>query len=298
MGSLFGGTLAIAGHDVTLVDIWEEHVQTLNEDGLTISTQDGDDRIIDITATTDATTVDSVDLMMVFVKSIHTESAIEDAAPILDEDTDVLTVQNGLGNAEAIAAHVPEDRIIGGVTSQGSILEGPGHITHAGESPTTIGRYFTDNGAAVERIADAFTKAGIETDVTESVRDVVWEKVLVNLGINAATGLARVTNGAIEATDPGRNLAEAAVSEGKAVAEDEGRTIRDDIFDHVLEISEETAPNKSSMRQDLEADRVTEIEKLNGVVVQRAERHGIETPVNRTLTQLVRLAEQEFEADA
>lgn len=297
MGSLFGGLLAEDGHDVTLVDIWEEHVKAMNKDGLVISTPDGSERSIDVNAVTDPATVQSVDLVMIFVKSIHTESAVKDATPILGEDVDVLTVQNGLGNAETIAEQVPKDRVIGGVTSQGAFLEGPGQITHAGRGPTSIGRYFAGNDADVQEIADRFTAAGIETDITDTVQDAVWEKVLVNLGINAATALARVKNGLIAEVTSGRQLAKSAVTEGKTVAEQEGRTVRDDIVDYVLEIAAETAANKSSMRQDLEGSRTTEIEALNGEIVRRAERHGIETPVNRTLTQLVRLAEHGFETE-
>lgn len=133
--------------------------------------------------------------------------------------------------------------------------------------------------------------------MTDTVRDAVWEKVLVNLGINAATALSQVRNGMIADTEPGRRLAEAAVAEGSAVAREEGRTVRDDIVDYVLEIATETAQNKSSMRQDLEAGRTTEIETLNGEILSRAERHGIETPVNRTLADLVRLAERRPNAD-
>lgn len=297
MGSLFGGLLAADGHDVTLVDLWEEHVQALNEEGLVISTPDGSERTIDVTATTDPTAIESVDLAMIFVKSIHTESAVEDAAPILD-GADVLTVQNGLGNAEVIGEYVSKDQIIGGVTSQGAILEGPGQITHAGRGPTSVGRYFHDNDAKVQEIAEHFTAAGIETDVTDTVRDIVWEKVLVNLGINAATGLARVKNGAIAETEPGRQLVKATITEGQAVARQEGRTIRDDIVEYVLEIAEETAQNKSSMRQDIEAGRMTEIETLNGEIVRRANRHKIEAPANQTLTHLVQLAEHGFKMDS
>lgn len=296
MGSLFGGLLAADGHNVTLVDIWEEHVQTINENGLVISTVAGNEQTIDVDAVTDPTMVESPDLAMIFVKSIHTENAVADAAPILD-NTNVITVQNGLGNTETIAEYVPEERVIGGVTSQGAILEGPGRITHAGKGPTSIGRYFRDNDDDVQQIAEHFSAAGIETEVTDTVRDAVWEKVLVNLGINAATALARVRNGMIAEAEPGRKIAEAAVTEGKTVAEKQGRTVREDIVDYVMEIASETASNKSSMRQDLEADQTTEIETLNGEIVRRAKSQGIKTPVNRTLSNLIRLAEHGSEVD-
>lgn len=291
MGSLFGGLLAADGHDVTLVDVWEEHVRAINENGLAVATPDGEERRIDVPAVTDAGSVGSVDLVVVFVKSTHTEDAIRDAGPLLD-DADVLTLQNGLGNPETIAEYVPEERIVAGVTAHGSTLEGPGRIVHAGEGATTVGRYFAENDAAVERVADALTAAGIDTDVADDVRDAVWEKVLVNVGINAITALARVRNGRLADTDPGGRLLEAAVTEAVAVARAEGRSIRDDVVPYVREVAEATGENESSMRQDVETGRETEIERLNGEVVRRAERHGIDVPVNRTLSDLVRLAER------
>lgn len=290
MGSLFGGLLAADGHDVTLVDVWEEHVRAINENGLALATPDGEERTIDVRAVTDSNGIGSVDLVVVFVKSTHTEEALRDAKPILD-GADVLTLQNGLGNPETIAEYVPEERIVAGVTAHGSTLEGPGRITHAGEGQTTVGRYFTENDTDVERVADALTAAGIETNVADDARDAVWEKVLVNAGINAITALARVRNGRLVKTDSGARLLEAAVTEAVAVAQAEDRTVRDDVVSYVRDVAEATGANESSMRQDIETGRETEIEYLNAEVVRRADRHDIEVPVNRTLTDLVRLAE-------
>lgn len=291
MGSLFGGLLAADGASVTLIDVWEEHVEALRSDGLRMETPEGRERKIDVAATTDPTSVDEPDLVLVFVKSIHTAEAIEDAAPMLS-DADVLTVQNGLGNPETIAEHLDRERILAGVTAHGSTLVGPGRIRHAGRGETTIGRYFVDNDDRVRTIADRFSEAGIDTDVSENVRTAIWEKVLVNVGINAATALARVRNGLLVTEPPGRRLVDRAIDEALAVAEAEGHDLDSDLKDHVLSIAEATGSNKSSMRQDVEAGRRTEIETLNGEIVRRAERHDVETPVNRTLADLLRLAER------
>lgn len=297
MGSLFGGKLAADGHDVTLVDTWEDHVRTLNENGLLISTPEGAEQTVEVSAVTDPTTIESADVAFIFVKSIHTDSALRDAAPILGDGVNVVTVQNGLGNPETIAEYVPRKNIIAGTTAQGSILEGPGHITHAGKGPTSIGRYYGENDDKDYEIADLLTSAGIETEITDSVQDIIWDKVLVNIGINAPTALARVKNGLIAGTDSGRQIAKMAVSEAIEVAHAEGRFIRDDMIEYVMEISEETGPNKSSMYQDFEAGRETEIETLNAEIVRRADRHEIAAPVNRTLTHLIHLAERGFETD-
>lgn len=290
MGSLFGGRLAQAGMEVSFIDVWEEHVEALNDGGLVIETSDGTERVSDVHATTSPASVSPVDLLLVFVKSIHTRDALADATPLLD-GVDVLTLQNGLGNPEILAEFVDESRIIAGVTAHGSTMVGPGRIRHAGSGPTTIGRYFVENDGLVTAIGERFSAAGIDTTVSPAITAAIWEKVLVNVGINAATALARVRNERLATADSGQRLVDRAVSEAAAVADAEEIDIRTDIVEHVLEIAERTGSNRSSMRQDVEAGRRTEIETLNGAVVNRAEAHGIDTPVNRTLADLVRLTE-------
>lgn len=290
MGSLVGGYLAHAGVPVTLIDTGQAHVDVMNEDGLVIDTPDGSRWVVDVTATTDPAQVDPVDLLIVLVKSHDTRQAITDAIPILD-GTDVLTLQNGLGNPETLAEVVDEERIVAGVTTHGSTELGPGHVRHAGRGQTTIGRYFVGNDRRVEAIAELFSDAGFETAVTSAVTEAVWEKVLVNVGINAATALARVRNGGLVETDAGRRLLRSAVEEARVVAEAEGVSVPADVVDRALDVAERTAQNRSSMRQDLEAGNRTEIEALNAEIVRRGQENDLETPVNRTLTDLVLLAE-------
>lgn len=290
MGSLFGGYLAGSGVPVTLIDTGEEHVETINEEGLVIETPESNRRVVDVRATTAPGTVDNVDLLVVFVKSHDTGAAIADAAPLVD-GTDVLTLQNGLGNPETLAAVVDESVVIAGVTSHGATLVGPGHVRHAGRGPTTLGRYFVDNDREVERVAALLTDAGIETTVTRDVLEAIWEKVLVNVGINAATALARVPNGALADSEPGRRVLTSAIREAALIADAEGISAGEDVVGHAIEVAERTGENRSSMRQDIESGRRTEIEALNAEIVRRGRGHDIETPVNEVLTDLVRLAE-------
>lgn len=292
MGSLYGGMLAEHGHDVTLIDIWEEHVQAINESGLQITDSDSE-RTIDVTATTDQATVSPPDVAVLFVKSTHTKTALEDAKSVLTEDVDVLSLQNGLGNPETIAEYVPDQNVIAGVTTHGATLEGPGHVFHAGTGPTTIGRYFAENGTDVKTLATTLEKAGLPTTLSESIRNDIWEKVLINIGINAPTALARVKNGTLT-TEPGRRVVESAVKEAVAVAEHEGCEIREDIVDHVLKIAKQTGQNKSSMLQDIQAEQRTEIDRIHAAVVDRATEYNIDVPVNRTLANLIQLTEHGY----
>jgi 2-dehydropantoate 2-reductase len=292
MGSLYGGLLAAGGVEVTLVDVWEEHVQAIDTHGLRI-TSSTTEQTIDAAATTDVSTIDTTDLIIVFVKSTQTRTALDDLPSRLIENTDFLTLQNGLGNPETIGERVPRENVIAGVTAHGATLKGPGQVFHAGSGPTTIGRYFGENDARTHAIAELFTTAGIETSVSDTVRDDLWEKVLVNIGINAPTAIARVKNGRLATTEPGETLIETAVTEAARVARSEGCDIRDDIIQHVKDVATATGENKSSMLQDIEAGRQTEIDYLHGAIVDRAERNEIPVPVNRTLANVVRLTEIE-----
>ena len=164
-------------------------------------------------------------------------------------------------------------------------------VEHAGAGDTEIGRYFAPNDAEVTAIADALTAAGIETAVTDDPQTALWEKVLVNVGINAATALARVPNGHLVRYAAGERLLERAVEEGVAVAQAEGRSVSATVIETAKTVARQTAANRSSMRQDLEAGSKTEIEALNGALVSLGRDNGVETPVNRTLADLIRLAE-------
>ncbi|WP_232688313.1 ketopantoate reductase family protein [Halobacterium zhouii] len=296
LGSLVGGLLAMTDADVTILGRESEHVEAVRERGLRVVHPDGTDSTVDVPVATDAAAAADADLLVVCVKSYDTDEAVSGVASHLDE-TDVLTLQNGLGNAETIAAAVPEERVIAGTTTHGAVIESPGVVRHAGRGDTTIGRCFAVNDDRVQATATLLSDAGLSATVTDDPKAAVWEKVLVNAGINAATALARVPNGALVESEPGEGLLERAVWEGVRVARAEGVDVPEDCVERTREVAERTATNHSSMRQDVEAGKQTEIEALNGALARRADDHGVDAPVNETLADLVRLTERPSESD-
>ncbi|MCG6909868.1 MAG: 2-dehydropantoate 2-reductase [Deltaproteobacteria bacterium] len=286
MGSLFGGLLAEAGAEVWLVDIWSEHVDAVNDRGLTIE-RDGRVRTVRLQATMDPETVGESDLTIVFVKSTQTEAAARTAKALAGRDGLVLTLQNGMGNADRIAREVEPGHVIAGTTSHGATMLGPGSIRHAGSGLTTIGMWHRQNTHKAEQVAAFFSGAGIETDVSADVRSIVWGKLLINVGINAITALTGIKNGQLLDLPATVALSRAAVEEAIAVAEAQQIAVRPDAVEHVLEVARATGANRSSMGQDVDNRRMTEIGAINGVVVEEAERLGLPAPVNRTLTALV-----------
>jgi 2-dehydropantoate 2-reductase len=293
MGSLFGGLLAEAGAEVQLLDIWKAHVRAVNSAGLHIE-REGRVRTIHVPAFTAVEGIQPAALVIIFVKSMHTLAAARTARKIIEESGHVLTLQNGMGNVEQIEAAVAPTRIIAGTTSHGATLLGPGKIRHAGKGPTTIGFWYDGDWAVTGEIAALFNAAGIETKVSENVQEVVWDKLLVNIGINAITALTGIKNGQLLDLPVTKALVQAAVAEASALAGALGIRVRDRAEAHVFGIAQMTAGNRSSMGQDVDHGRSTEIDAINGFVVREAEKLGMETPVNRTLAALIETMQTHF----
>lgn len=292
LGSLVGGLLAAAGEDVVLLGRRDsDHFDRVAADGLVVEHPDGSETTTRPGTATDPAVVADADLVVVCVKSYDTAAAGAALSGRLD-GAGVLTLQNGLGNAETLAEHVPESAVVTGTTTHGAVREAPGVVRHAGEGETTVGRYAGDPESFVRGVADALSAAGLAASVTADPGRAVWTKVLVNVGINAATALARAPNGALVAHEPGRRLLERAVEEGVRVARAEGVDVPGDVVERARRVAERTASNRSSMRQDVERGSRTEVEALHGAVAARASDHGVDAPVNQTLADLVRLTEQ------
>jgi 2-dehydropantoate 2-reductase len=286
MGSLFGGLLAESGQAVWLLDVWSEHVDAINAKGLMVEWQ-GETRRVDIKATTTPAEIGSADLIVIFVKSTQTRAASSAAAGLIHSDSLVLTLQNGMGNADVIAEFIDSDRVLAGTTAYGATLLGPGSIRHAGKGPTIIGMWSGRNPDVALRVADVLAGAGIATETVEDVRSVVWGKLLINVGINAITALTGIKNGELLDLTSTQEISRRAVEEAVSVAKAQGISVRDDAVEHVFEIARATAVNRSSMGQDVDHGRITEIEAINGVIVKEGARLGIDTPVNQTLTGLI-----------
>lgn len=294
MGSLFGGLLASKGEEVWLVDIWKEHVETLSSRGLIIEAGEKV-QTIPVQATTDAATIGKADLVLYFVKTYHTEKAVQDSLTLEKDETLFLTLQNGLGNEEILCRHVDRKKVILGVTGQGATLLGPGRIRHAGRGKTYVGELDGKVTDRITRIAQMFQKAGIETGTSFRIYDLVWEKLFVNVGLNALAALTGLKNGQILDHPETLRLLEALVSEAVEVARGKGIEVTGNPLDRVKAVLEATRENRCSMGQDLDRKRRTEIDAINGAVVREAERLGISVPYNRMITDLIKVIEKSYQ---
>lgn len=296
MGSLFGGHLAEAGNDVTLIDIWEEHIQKINENGLKIEGISGDRTIKNIKGTTNPAEIGKVEVLIVFVKSTVTEQALKNALSVVGENTTIITLQNGLGNVEKIEKVAGEGKVLAGVTSHGSTLLGPGHIRHAGSGDTFLGEIDGEITPRLERTAELLNKAGIPCNIEQNILSLIWGKLIVNIGINALTAVTGLRNGELVNFKEAEEILELSVKEALDVAEAKGIKLQyEDPIGHTKEVCRLTAQNRSSMLQDVLNKRQTEIDMINGALVREAENLGITTPVNKVLTNLISTIQKSYD---
>ena len=294
MGSLYGARLTQGGEDVWLLDTWPENVAILREQGLTIGGEGGSETV-PVKAATSAEEIGEADLVLLFVKSHATRDAAVAALSLLKTDTMVLTLQNGLGNAEEIAAVVGADRVVVGTTAMGAIMAGPGHIVDGGKGVTHIGKFTGSTTRRLYEIAAVFSRSGLYTIVDANVESLRWAKLTINAGLNAISAVTGLTNGQLAAYPETQELMMRAVAEAECVAKARGVTLPPgDRQAEVLTIARATKDNKSSMLQDVLKRRRTEIEAINGAIVSEGMRLGVPTPINDALTLMVKALERSY----
>jgi 2-dehydropantoate 2-reductase len=290
MGSLFGGRLSQAGHQVMLYDINREHVEAIQTDGLVIEDLGtGKQEICRPIATTQAEDLRVAEILIIFVKSAATEAVARQFSEITGVGTIAVTMQNGLGNEAILKKHFGEHRTAAGVTSQGATFLGAGRIRHAGRGPTHLCMSDRDN-EKLEDFVDALNRAGLETELEENIDDLIWSKLIINVGINALTALTGLPNGRLLEFSDCKALMADLVAEAVGVAEKRGVHLTyPDPLQTVYTVAEKTGGNRSSMLQDFDRKRQSEIDFINGAIVQEAEAFGLEVPVNRAVTRLVHI---------
>lgn len=291
LGSFIGGFLSTK-HDVTLLGR-KEHISAVKRKGLEIS---GITRMrVHPRAVENVREAHGAkfDLIIMTVKSYDTHKAAKQLKKVFGGDSLLLSVQNGLSNMEEIAKVLGRQSLIGGVTSHGITFIGPGKIRHAGKGDTVIGSLDTGSRREVAHIASSLTSVGIETRVTENIMGEIWAKVIVNSAINPLTALTRLENGYLLRIPELEELLESVCREGIEVAEKCGvRLPSCDIIEKTKQVASRTAGNRSSMLQDMERGRRSEIEAISGALVKLAAGVGVPAPINSTLHALVKAMEK------
>ena len=292
MGILLACRLREAGAEVSLLDYRVDRAERLGREGLVLVDERGEARHV-IAVAADAAALADCDLALVCVKAYRTDAVAAELAEHLPAGARVLTLQNGAGNVERLVEAVGPQRVLGGITSEGATLLGEGRARHAGRGATHLGPAQGEPDDFCRQVAELFNRAGLETSLAAGVNNLIWTKLVINVGINALTALLDVNNGVLLELPAAGELMAGAVAEAVAVGQGLGiGFLHQDMLEAVREVARRTAANVSSMRQDLAAARPTEIDYINGAVTRQGEALGVPTPINRTLTLLVKAREQ------
>ena len=291
MGCLYGAYLARNRENVWLNDVWEKHITRINSRGLSVVSPD-ESFVAHPKATSIVMEIGKADLIIICLKTQFTAEGAVVAETLAHSDSVILTLQNGLGNAEQLAETLGPERILVGESAMGAILLEPGHIMHGGLKTTHIGS-FSGNNKRVQEIAAIFNRSGLPTEVTPNVASLLWSKVVIHAGINAVTAITKATNGELLETPDALRLAELAVVEAQSVAKALGiPLVYDDPIQQMRDFASAMRGHQSSMLQDVKHKRHTEIDAINGMIVQEGRRIGVPTPVNESLTLMLRTIEQ------
>lgn len=289
LACLFGARLSqLEFQDLVLLGTWPEQISALQTGSLVLQELDGCESPYSLWAQAKLDNIPPVDVGIVLVKSQQTERVAKQATRLLKANGLLLTLQNGLGNAEILAEQVGSARVAVGVTAQGATVLGPGHVRHAGQGATHLAHHPQNNKRLLE-IAQLFQQAGLETQISQESDGLIWGKLAVNAGINPLTALFEVPNGRLAEDDRLRQLMIDAAQEVAQLAQVQGIVLPyPDVRQHVVAVAQATATNRSSMWQDMARGAPTEIESICGAVVRLGTKLGVSTPRNAQFLHLIR----------
>ena len=292
IGSFIGGMLS-QQHDVTLIGR-KPHLDAINESGLQVSgktnltfypgTAENVEKYIEGNGSDK-----KPDLVIITVKSYNTHVAIQALEPVIDEKVTILSLQNGLTNLETIKNYYRRSPVIGGVISHGVIFVKPGQINHTGSGEITLGGFGQNSKNESKEVTKAFNDIGLSTVSTDNILGELWVKAAVNASINPLTAIIGRPNGTLldvlEYTKLVENICNEVITVGRAAGI---KLPQCDMINKTKTVIRLTADNRSSMLQDIEKGRPTEIDSINGAIVNVGKKYGVDTPINDTLTIMVK----------
>jgi 2-dehydropantoate 2-reductase len=296
LGSIFGGLFLEKGFNVTLIEVLQERVNLIAKEGLWLQWPDGERTHSKISITSQVEDVGVKDVVMIAVKGYHTRSAIKSAMPMIGDDTIVLSVQNGLGNLEAIAETAGPERVVGGITAHSGMPVSMNEVRYVGGlGPLlVIGPYDGIFRPEFEHMVEQFQTVGLDVHTTSDINSVIWKKLIANVSTNVVAALTGLTGNIAVKHEPSIKIIEALSKELSQVARAKGIDFPelDDPLDFSLKAFASTKDNRVSMLQDAEAGRPTEIGNLNEVIVSEGRRFNIPTPYNEAVSWLTRGVEE------
>ena len=287
MGGIYGGLLAKAGQDVTLIDIRQDHIGLVERDGLVVEGVRGH-HVIRVAAQTDGTGLAPADFAIIFTDANSTKDAARTAQQLLKPDGFALTLQNGIGNVESLIETLGKDRVVAGVTMNSGAAPRPGHAAYTNAGVTSIGELDGRTTPRIEAIAGMLNKAGIETKVVPDPMAEIWSKFVLNCAINSLTAVTGLRSGEMYRTPEVNALQDRVIDEILAVVERKGIKLAEPEPRKKIKAHCRIRYNRPSMMQHMEQGRRTEVDALNGALVREAKALGIAVPYNEAVVAIVK----------
>ena len=295
MGCLFGGLMAEKGLDVTLIDVWKEHVDAINSKGLKMDGHGGD-RYIKIKATTDPSTLKPVDAIIIMCKATALEKALTNAKNIIGDKTMLMSFQNGIGHEAIMQKIAGKEKVLGGTTTQASNVLGPGHIKNHAALPSWIGEYEGGMSDRVKDLAETFTAHNLETIAVPDIKKRKWMKLFALTAIGPLSSIFDLHHTDLYISNKNqevsRELGKKIILETREVAKADGVDVtEDECLEMFNKIVDSKQTNKSSMCFDILNKRKTEIDFINGAVSKIGKGHGVKTPMNDIMYKMIMVKE-------
>jgi 2-dehydropantoate 2-reductase len=290
MGSLFGGYLS-QHHEVWLIDSNRGKVDAIRSKGVTIQEPDGD-HIFHPNAVSDASSLDPMDLVIVFVKAIHSQDALRSNRHLIGEKTYLMSLQNGAGHEDTLSGFISRNRLIIGTTQHNSSLTMPGRIHHGGGGSTRIGLLEGDS-AVLEPIAEELRKSGLDTAVSDNIQREIWKKLFLNASASALTAILQVKLGYIVENVHAWLLAQRLIEEAVAVARADNQDFDPaQVIADVRGVLVNAREGFTSIYADIRNGVQTEVDVISGFVVRTAKRLGVEVPNHEVVVELIHALEE------
>ena len=295
MGCLYGAYLS-RKHEVIMLDSFDKQVEAINQNGITVLEEDGtENKFTNVKACISGEYKEAADLVVVFVKSTFTEDALRDNKKLFGDKTLVMTLQNGAGNDRKIAKYVNKKNIIIGTSKHNSVNLGGGKVRHSGSGETTIGSNL-ENNTNLDKIQAILEESGFKVEKTNDIQRVIWSKLFVNLSINTFTAITRAPIGSMIENKYAWDFAEKMICEAVDVAEADGTHFSyREVLNMVHHVCEDAGKGYSSMSQDVMNCRLTEIDAINGAIVEQAKLYNVKVHYNSLIVDLIHAIEGAYQ---
>ncbi len=291
MGSIYGGHLSLH-NDVYLIDTNKEVVDHINKNGLTIQ-EDGKDVVYRPTAVTETSGLEPMDLVILFVKALFSEAALNSCKNIIGDNTYLLTLQNGSGHEDILQKFVPLSRVVIGTTQDNGNVLAPGHVKRGGNGGTNIGLLIADENSRLPEFKKTFEDCGFVVTIYDKIQQLIWDKLFTNVSLSALTGVLQVPMGYIAGNEHAWKIASLLVKEAVAVAKALGLEADEAaILEKVRSGSINNPDGITSICADLRDGRKTEVATISGSVVNAAKKCGVSVPTHEMMVTLIRALEE------